>query len=191
MSIECVVGIAMVLNPSILVYSANFMYIVPVLPDYPIYKKTMKRKKILHGLDRRYDVEKVSSVESAVLETFPYEYSGKDIVVDISTDEFTAVCPYSGLPDFATISLQYVPRKDIIELRSFKYYLFSYRNVGIYQEHVVNRILDDCVRCCRPKWMRVTADYRIRGGIRTVAHAEWGKKPACAVGLQPVGGGGE
>jgi 7-cyano-7-deazaguanine reductase len=137
----------------------------------------MKRKKILRGLDRRYDVETGDSVEAGVLETFPYEYPGKDLVVDIETDEFTAVCPYSGLPDFATIRVHYVPRKHIIELRSFKYYLFSYRNVGVYQEHVVNRILNDCVGCCKPKWMRVVADYKIRGGIRTVAGVEWGTKP--------------
>ncbi len=137
----------------------------------------MKKKKKFQGLDRRYDVDRPDSVDSGVLETFPYEYPGHDIVVDIETDEFTAVCPYSGLPDFATIRVHYIPGKHILELRSFKYYLFSYRNVGIYQEHVVNRILRDCAACCRPKWMKVVADYRIRGGIRTVASSETGRKP--------------
>jgi 7-cyano-7-deazaguanine reductase len=120
-------------------------------------------------LDRRYDIQEVSSVETGVLETFPYEYPGKDVVVTIDTDEFTAVCPFSGLPDFATIRVEYVPGRSVIELRSLKYYLFSYRNVGIYQEHLVNRILEDLVRAARPKWMKVTADYRIRGGLHTVA----------------------
>jgi 7-cyano-7-deazaguanine reductase len=137
----------------------------------------MKTKGVLKGLDRRYDTEPAGGVDVDVLETFPYEYPGKEIIVDIETDEFTAVCPYSGLPDFATIRVEYIPVRTIIELRSFKYYLFSYRNVGIYQEHVVNRILDDCFRLCRPKWMRVTADYRIRGGIRTVASGERGTPP--------------
>lgn len=125
------------------------------------------------ALDRRYDVEDLTSVDVDVLETFPYEYPGKDIVIHINTEEFTAVCPWSGLPDFATIRVDYIPKRDIIELRSLKYYLLSYRNVGIYQEHAVNRVLDDLVRCARPKWMKVTADYRIRGGIHTVASREY------------------
>lgn len=120
-------------------------------------------------LDRRYDSQPTSSVETGALEIFPYEYPGKEIVVTIDTDEFTAVCPYSGLPDFATIRIEYIPGNSVIELRSLKYYLFSYRNVGIYQEHLVNRILDDLVRIARPRWMKVTADYRVRGGIHTIA----------------------
>jgi 7-cyano-7-deazaguanine reductase len=128
------------------------------------------------ALDRRYDVHDVSTVDVAILETFPYEYPGKDIVVNIVTDEFTAVCPWSGLPDFATIHVDYIPGKKVIELRSLKYYLLSYRSVGIYQEHLVNRILDDLVRCARPRWMSVSADYKVRGGIYTVASREYGRK---------------
>lgn len=127
-------------------------------------------------LDKRYDVQNSSAIDQSVLETFPYEYPGKDVVINMDTDEFTAVCPWSGLPDFATIRIDYVPDRVLIELRSLKYYLFSFRNVGIYQEHVVNRILDDLVRCCKPKWMKVTADYRVRGGIHTVATREHRKK---------------
>ncbi|HUI10031.1 MAG TPA: preQ(1) synthase [Bacteroidota bacterium] len=127
-------------------------------------------------LDRRYDAAPESSIDTAALETFPYEYPGKEIVVDIDTDEFTAVCPWSGLPDFGTITVSYVPARVLIELRSFKYYLLSYRNVGIYQEHAVNRILEDLVRCASPKWMKVTADYRIRGGVHTVASREHGAR---------------
>lgn len=124
-------------------------------------------------LDRKYDVQNVSMIDIAALETFPYEYPGKDIIVNIETDEFTAVCPFSGLPDFATIRVDYIPGREIIELRSFKYYLLSYRNVGIYQEHLVNRLLEDLVRCAKPTWMKVTADYRVRGGIHTVASREY------------------
>ncbi|MBI4810236.1 MAG: NADPH-dependent 7-cyano-7-deazaguanine reductase QueF [Ignavibacteriales bacterium] len=97
-------------------------------------------------------------------------------MVNIDTDEFTSVCPFSGLPDFAVIKINYIPKKKIIELRSLKYYLLSFRNVGIYQEHAVNRILNDLVKCCQPKWMQVIADYKVRGGIHTVASVEWGKK---------------
>ena len=124
-------------------------------------------------LDKRCDVQPLSAIDTSVLETFPYEYAGKDIVINIETDEFTAVCPWSGLPDFATIRVDYIPTKVCIELRSFKYYLLSYRNVGIYQEHAVNRILDDLVRCSSPQWMKVTADYKVRGGVHTVASREY------------------
>ncbi|MDI6765875.1 MAG: preQ(1) synthase [Bacteroidota bacterium] len=136
----------------------------------------MRKKIKLSGLDRRYDVEKIERIDKTVLTTLQYEYPGKDIVVNIDTDEFTAVCPFSGLADFAMIKIDYIPKKKIIELRSLKYYLQSYRNVGIYQEHVANRILNDLVQCCRPKWMQVITDYKVRGGIHTVATVEWGKK---------------
>lgn len=128
------------------------------------------------ALDRRYDVEDVSTIDVKALETFPYEYPGNDIIINIDTDEFTAVCPWSGLPDFATIKIDYIPNKALIELRSLKYYLLSYRNVGIYQEHLVNRIVDDLVKCAKPKWMKVEADYKIRGGIHTVASREYSAK---------------
>lgn len=127
-------------------------------------------------LDRRYDVEDISHIDTTVLETFRYEYPGKDIVVNISTDEFTAVCPWSGLPDFGAVRIEYIPDKVVIELRSLKYYLLSYRHVGIYQEHAVNRILEDLVRCAKPKWMKVTLDYKVRGGIHTVASREYNGK---------------
>lgn len=135
-----------------------------------------KQTKTLQPLGRRYEREGVVKVDVQALETIPYEYPGKDVVIDIETDEFTAVCPYSGLPDFGTIEVHYIPRKHLIELRSLKYYLLSFRNVGIYQEHAVNRILKDLVGCCKPKWMQVAADYTIRGGIHTVASVEWGRK---------------
>ena len=127
-------------------------------------------------LDRRYDAQDASAIDVDLLETFPYEYAGKDVVVNIDTDEFTAVCPWSGLPDFATIRIDYVPANVCIELRSLKYYLLSFRSVGIYQEHAVNRILDDLVACAKPKWMKVTADYKVRGGVHTVASREYKRK---------------
>lgn len=116
----------------------------------------------------RLPVHGYDALDAGVLETFPYEYAGKGAVVDISSDEFTAVCPWSGLPDFGTVRVRYVPQTKVIELRSFKYYLLSFRNVGIYQEHAVNRILDDLVAAAEPQWMEVTLDYKVRGGIHTV-----------------------
>lgn len=139
-------------------------------------KQKQERKSAPQPLGRRYDVEGQERIEIDALETLRYEYTGKDVVVDIDTEEFTAVCPYSGLPDFGTLRVRYIPNNLLIELRSLKYYLLSFRNVGIYQEHAVNRIADDLVKCCRPKWMQVALDYRIRGGIHTIATVERGKR---------------
>jgi len=118
--------------------------------------------------ERRFDIAGYEVIDTAVLETFPYEHPGKDITVEIETDEFTAVCPWSGLPDFGTIKIRYLPGEKILELRSLKYYLLSYRNVGIYQEHAVTRMLDDLVKVVQPKWMEISLDYKVRGGIHTV-----------------------
>lgn len=149
--------------------------------DYMKRKRSMAspgRQGKLKGLDRRYDAEGTDAIDTGVLETVPYEYRGREVVITIDTNEFTAVCPYSGLPDYATIRVLYIPDRLLIELRSFKYYLYSYRNVGIYQEHAVNSILEHLVMCCRPKWMQVVADYNVRGGVHTVASVEWGRRRA-------------
>ena len=119
------------------------------------------------------EVRDPATVRADLLETFPYEYPGAAATVEISTEEFTAVCPWSGLPDFGTLTVRYLPRERVLELRSLKYYLVSYRNVGIYQEHAANRILADLVRVCAPVWMDVELDYRVRGGIHTRVHARW------------------
>ncbi len=122
---------------------------------------------------RRFDVAGDEAIDTAALETFPYEYPGKDVAVDIETDEFTAVCPWSGLPDFGTVKIRYLPRGKILELRSLKFYLLSYRNVGIYQEHAVTRMIDDLVKVVAPEWMEITLDYRVRGGIHTVCRVRY------------------
>lgn len=119
-------------------------------------------------------VQGYEAIDVAALETFPYEFPGRDVTVDISTDEFTAVCPWSGLPDFGTVTIRYLPRAKILELRSLKYYLLCFRNVGIYQEHAVSRIVEDLVRVVEPQWMEITLDYKIRGGIHTVCKVTWG-----------------
>jgi 7-cyano-7-deazaguanine reductase len=114
-----------------------------------------------------------TTIKPEMLETFPYEYTGSPATVEISTDEFTAVCPWSGLPDFGSVTIRYLPRERVLELRSFKYYLLSYRNVGIYQEHAANRMLNDLVHVCAPEWMELDLDYRIRGGVHTVVRNRW------------------
>ncbi|MEN2998786.1 MAG: preQ(1) synthase [Brevinematia bacterium] len=122
---------------------------------------------------RRFDVLGPDSIDKEVLETFEYEYAGKPVEIVITTDEFTSVCPWSGLPDFATLVIKYVPDRKCIELKSLKYYLHSYRNVGIFYEHVVNRILNDLVEVCQPVRMEVEARFNLRGGLQTTVRAEY------------------
>ncbi len=121
----------------------------------------------------RLPIEGYEAIDPACLETFPYEYPGKDVTIDIETDEFTAVCPWSGLPDFGKVTLRYLPREKILELKSFKLYLLSFRNVGIYQEHAVNRLLEDLVKVIDPQWLEIVLDYKVRGGIHTVCKVRW------------------
>jgi len=110
----------------------------------------------------------LDAVRVGVLEVIDYQYAGRrDIDITISQPEFTSVCPKTGLPDFGTIIIQYRPNDKIIELKSLKYYLLQYRNVGIFYEHVVNRILDDLVAAVQPRWMRLTGEFTARGGIAT------------------------
>ena len=111
-----------------------------------------------------------------VLETFPYEYPERAAEVLIETDEWSCVCPFSGLPDFGTLRIRYRPGEVCVELKSLKYYLTSFRNVGVYQEHAANRVLQDLVACCRPRWMEVVLDYRLRGGIHTVVTVTHGSR---------------
>jgi 7-cyano-7-deazaguanine reductase len=125
------------------------------------------------AVEQRWDVEGYDRINAARLETFEYEYPGSDAVVEIDTDEFTAVCPWSGLPDFGRLKVRYVPDQRVLELKSFKYYLHSYRNVGIYQEHAANRILGDLVAAVQPRWMELALDYNIRGGVHTTVTARW------------------
>ena len=125
------------------------------------------------GLEQRVGADTEAAIDTDCLMAFDYEYAGRDAEVVIDTDEFTAVCPWTGLPDQGTLRISYVPADSCIELKSLKYYLLSYRNVGIVQEHAANRILDDLVACCRPVRMRVFLDYNVRGGLHTAVTAEY------------------
>lgn len=118
------------------------------------------------------------ALQPEILETFPYEYPEREAVVEIRTDEWSCVCPFSGLPDYGELRVNYVPSDRCIELKSLKYYLIGYRQVGIYQEHAANRLLEDLVECCRPRWMEVILDYRLRGGIHTIVRVESGSRKA-------------
>jgi len=117
---------------------------------------------------QRFDFDGLEAIRPELLETFEYEYPGREAEVDIVTDEWNCVCPFSGLPDFGTLRIRYVPAGVCLELKSLKYYLTTFRTVGVYQEHAANRILDDLVAVSRPRRMEVTLDYRLRGGLHTI-----------------------
>lgn len=122
---------------------------------------------------RRYDTLGEDAIDVAVLETLPFEYAGSATEVIYVTDEFTSVCPWTGLPDFARLTITYVPDAKLVELKSLKYYLTSFRSVGILQEHAVNRVLNDLVKLLQPASMTIEADYNDRGGIKTKATAKY------------------
>ncbi len=105
------------------------------------------------------------------IETFPNQYKGYEITIVIP--EYTAICPKTNLPDFGTITLHYKPNKHCLELKALKMYVHAYRNVGIFYENAVNRILQDVVRACRPTWAKVTGEFAARGGLRSVIEAKY------------------
>ncbi|NIA13741.1 MAG: NADPH-dependent 7-cyano-7-deazaguanine reductase QueF [Nitrospiraceae bacterium] len=117
------------------------------------------------------------AIDAAVLECFEYEYAdapiGENTEIVTTTDEFTSVCPFSGLPDFARVTITYTPARHCIELRSLKYYLMSYRGVGIWYEHLVNRMLGDLVNVCKPKQMKVVIECAARGGLCSTVTAQY------------------
>ncbi len=123
-----------------------------------------------------YPIEGPEIVRKEMIDPIDYHYKGKrDVDIVIRQPEFTSVCPMTGLPDFGLITIQYRPDGHIVELKSLKYYLMQYRNVGIFYEHVVNRILEDLVEMLKPKSMRVSGDFTSRGGIDTTVSAEYSK----------------
>jgi 7-cyano-7-deazaguanine reductase len=105
------------------------------------------------------------------IETWPNQFPAYEILIDIP--EFTSVCPKTGLPDFGALTIRYMPDKECLELKSLKEYLFSYRNLGIFQENIVNQVLEDVVKAAKPEWAVVKGDFRPRGGIGTTVEARY------------------
>jgi len=106
------------------------------------------------------------------LETFPNHHPERDYTVTLSTKEFTCVCPATGQPDVASLTIRYIPDRLIVESKSLKLYLWSFRNEGVFHEHVTNVILDDLVAALLPRWCKVTAEFAVRGGISITVEAE-------------------
>ena len=110
------------------------------------------------------------------LDTFPYEFVGREIRINFEIPEFTAICPFSDFPDFAIIRLEYVPNERCVELKSLKLYINSFRDIKIFHEHVINIILEDFVRACDPVRVEIEGDFHIRGNIKTVVRAKYEKQ---------------
>ncbi len=128
------------------------------------------------------------SQPSKTLDSFPNPQPGRDFTIHIRIPEFTCLCPATGQPDFAELHLQYVPETACVELKSLKNYIWSYRDQGAYHEAVTNRILDDLVAALQPRFMRLTADFNVRGGVYTQVVAEHraeGWSPSAPVSLPP------
>jgi 7-cyano-7-deazaguanine reductase len=110
------------------------------------------------------------------LYTFPYEFVGRKIKINFEIPEFTAICPFSDFPDFATIRIEYVPNERCIELKSLKLYINSFRNVKIFHEHVINVILEDFVKACDPLEVKIVGDFNVRGNIKTIVEARYKRR---------------
>jgi 7-cyano-7-deazaguanine reductase len=128
------------------------------------------KKSVYDGLQ-----DKIRALETPRIDVWENKYPERDYAITIDIPEFTSICPKTGLPDFADIVIKYIPDKDCMELKSLKYYTLFYRNIGIFNEHVVNKMLDDLVKSCKPRWMEITGIFNARGGIKTTVKTEYGK----------------
>lgn len=128
----------------------------------------MKGEGSYEGLQKN-----VRRLKTPDIEVWENQYSDKEYTITLENPEFSCVCPKTGLPDFANIVIQYKPAKFCIELKSFKLYLIFYRDIGIFHEHVTNKILEDFVKACKPRWVHINAEFNARGGIKTTVSAEY------------------
>jgi len=109
------------------------------------------------------------------LDTFPYEFPGREIKIQFEIPEFTCICPFSDFPDFATIRIEYVPNQRCVELKSLKLYINSFRDIKVFHEHVINMILEDFVKACDPISVEIAGDFNVRGNIKTTVRAGYQK----------------
>ncbi len=124
------------------------------------------------------DIQSTPRADMALypLDTFAYEFPGREIWVEFEIPEFTAICPFSDFPDFAVIRLKYIPNERCIELKSLKLYINSFRDIKIFHEHVINIILEDFVKACDPMKVDIEGDFHVRGNIKTVVRASYTKE---------------
>ena len=117
--------------------------------------------------------KKIRRLKTPAIEVWENQYADRDYLINLEIPEFTCICPKTALPDFAVIKVAYRPAKDCLELKSLKLYTVFYRSVGIFHEHLVNKLLDDMVAACKPRWMKVSVEMNPRGGIYTNVEAEY------------------
>ena len=131
---------------------------------------------MMHNNSKK-EIPDLKNIKTDILEVMEYKYQNKrNIDIIIKQPEFTSVCPMTGLPDFGCITIRYKPDVKIVELKSLKFYLLQYRNVGIFYEHLVNRILDDLVKVLKPAGMEIEGDFTARGGITTKVTAAYNQE---------------
>ncbi len=128
----------------------------------------------LQGLDIRSTPREEMNLYP--LDTFPYEFPGREIKIEFEIPEFTCICPFSDFPDFATIRIEYAPNESCVELKSLKLYINSFRDVKIFHEHVINVILKDFVKACDPLSVEIEGDFNVRGNIKTTVRASYVKQ---------------
>ncbi len=128
----------------------------------------MKNKKSYEGLQ-----ENIKTLKTPKIDVWRNQYADREYTIHLHIPEFTCICPKTGLPDFATLQVSYSPTRTCLELKSFKYYIVFFRNIGIFHEHFVNKILDDIVNACAPRWAKVEAVVNSRGGIQTTVVAQY------------------
>jgi 7-cyano-7-deazaguanine reductase len=131
--------------------------------------------EVIENLSLVIEETPVEEMKLFPLETFAYKYVGNETRISFTCPEFTAICPFSDFPDFATIKIEYVPNERCIELKSLKLYINSFRNVKIFHEHVMNKILEDFVRACDPVAVDIEGDFNVRGNIKTVMRVSYKK----------------
>lgn len=117
--------------------------------------------------------ENIRNLKTPKIEVWKNQYQDKLYTICLDIPEFTCICPKTGLPDFAAIKIEYSPYKYCIELKSFKLYTIFYRNLGIFHEHLINKMLEDFVKTCAPRWVKISGIFNSRGGITTTVSAEW------------------
>lgn len=128
----------------------------------------VSKKKSYEGLQGN-----VRSLKTPKIDVWENKYSDKEYSITLDVPEFTCICPKTGLPDFACIKIEYFPGKYCIELKSFKMYTIFYRNIGIFHEHLINKMLEDFVKACGPRRAKITGVFNPRGGITTMVNAEY------------------
>ncbi|OGX23947.1 MAG: NADPH-dependent 7-cyano-7-deazaguanine reductase QueF [Omnitrophica WOR_2 bacterium RIFCSPHIGHO2_02_FULL_45_21] len=127
-------------------------------------------KSLYEGLQ-----ENVRNLKTPKIEVWKNQYTDKEYVINLDIPEFTCICPKTGLPDFAAIKIEYSPQTYCVELKSYKLYTIFYRDIGIFHEHVINKMLEDFVKAVHPRWVKIVGVFNPRGGITTTVSAQWYK----------------